>query len=453
MTTSLFLKHSIRNLLHLIRKKQLAAIDLADMAINRIEGMNGEYHCFVSYDAEGLRDAARQSEKRLAEGQQARSLEAVPISVKDNINTKHFPTQMGSPCWSGFTPGNNARAVDHIVWQGAAIAGKTVTTEFAVHDLSEAVNPYDKARTPGTSSSGSAVAVAAGMIPAALDTQTAGSIIQSASFCGVFGYKPSFGLIPRTGILKTTDTLDTVGFFTAHAEDLPILFDALRVKGQDYPISHAALSDESRQNIANGKPWRVALVKDHTWKYAPDYAQKAMCEFSDSLNALGNICVSERSLPEIMLSAHETHATIYNKDLAYYFKDEYVQKQLVSGRICSLIESGLLIDPKEYLSALKAQEAQCRAMDDFFSDCDVLICLSTAGEAPLRGVEAQPDSALLWALTHLPAISVPAFKGLHGLPFGVQIVARKYSDYKLLRFIDLLCEKAAIPGSAASAVD
>src|SRR3990167_8157472 len=191
---------------------------------------------------------------------EARLLECIPVGVKDIYNTADFPTQMGSPLWKDFTPGNDARAVYHLKRQGANIVGKTVTAEFAVHALDKTLNPYDATRTPGTSSSGSAVAVSMGMVPAATGTQTAGSIVRPASFCGVYGCKPSFGTIPRTGMLKTTDSLDQIGFFTVHAEDLRRLFDSMRVKGENYPISNAALADESRQK-SKGDKWRVGFAR------------------------------------------------------------------------------------------------------------------------------------------------------------------------------------------------
>ena len=139
-------------------------------------------------------------------------LNGIPFGIKDIFNTQVMPTTMGSPIWAGFVAGNNARSVDSILRKGALSFGKTITAEFAVHALNATLNPYDVSKTPGTSSSGSAVAVALGIVPFALGTQTAGSIIRPASFCGVWGFKPSFGLIPRTGVLKTTDSLDTVGF-------------------------------------------------------------------------------------------------------------------------------------------------------------------------------------------------------------------------------------------------
>jgi Asp-tRNA(Asn)/Glu-tRNA(Gln) amidotransferase A subunit family amidase len=437
-TKSLFLRTSIRELGRRLAAGSLTPLDLAEETIRRISLDNPRYKAFVSHEAEVLRRGARAAAERLKRGEPVRLLEAVPVGVKDIMNTADYPTQMGSPLWKGFTPGNDARVVFNLARRGALVAGKTVTAEFAVHALNETENPHDPARTPGTSSSGSAVAVAAGMVPLAIGTQTAGSIVRPASFCGVYGCKPSFGLIPRTGILKTTDTLDTVGFFTAHQEDMVPAFDSLRVHGQDYPLSNAALSDRERQGAPAGRPWRVALVKTHTWEYAPEYAHSALARFAEKAAALPGIEIIETSLPEEMNTAHKAHAEIYNKLLAYYFQGEYQRAELVSPSMRRLIEEGFKIEPKTFLDALEAQRRMCAAMDEFFSRYDIILSLATAGEAPLRTEEEAPDPALMWTMTHLPVVCAPVFRSPAGLPFGLQIVARRYDDYKLFRFVDLL---------------
>jgi Asp-tRNA(Asn)/Glu-tRNA(Gln) amidotransferase A subunit family amidase len=174
---------------------------------------------------------------------------------------------MGSAIWKDFMPGNDSRCVDSLKKSGAIIGGKTVTAEFAVHSLNETLNPHDIKLTPGTSSSGSAVAVLLGIFPVAIGTQTAGSIIRPASFCGVYGFKPSFGIIPRTGMLKTTDSLDTIGFFVSHQKNMRIVLDAIRVHGSNYPYSFEPFSDKKRQEKGKSERWRVGFVKTHTWEF------------------------------------------------------------------------------------------------------------------------------------------------------------------------------------------
>ncbi|MEK7106645.1 MAG: amidase, partial [Patescibacteria group bacterium] len=319
---------------------------------------------------------------------------------------------------------------------------------FAVHALDKTLNPYDTTRTPGTSSSGSAVAVSLGQVPAAMGTQTAGSIVRPASFCGVYGCKPSFGTIPRTGMLKTTDSLDQIGFLTIYQEDLRRLFDSMRVKGENYPISNAALGDGTRQMKPAGRPWRVGFARTHTWKHAPQYAKDAIEAFVKTLAKEKDIEIVDANLPASMQSTHETHQTIYDKSLAYYFKGEHKQSDFVSPIMNEIIARGNATSVETFKKALALQNQLIWNMDAYFKRFDVLISLSTAGEAPLREVVESPDPALMWTLTHLPVVSVPQFKSPDGLPFGMQVVARKYNDYLLFAFLDELRTREIIPEKA-----
>src|SRR3990167_2662710 len=311
----LFIDNSIGELISRVEQGELSVQEMVSAALHNIR--EGEqYGAFVVYAGDSL--------PKSFEGAAAKKglLPYIPLGIKDIYNTTDFPTQMGSPLWKDFTPGNDARAVYHLKRQGANIVGKTVTAEFAVHALDKTLNPYDATRTPGTSSSGSAVAVSLGMVPVATGTQTAGSIVRPASFCGVYGCKSSFGTIPRTGMLKTTDSLDQVGFLNIHQEDLRRLFDSMRVKGENYPISNAALNDPARQSKSKGKPWRVGFARTHTWKIAPQYAQEALEIFIKKLAKEKDIEIIDADIPASMQNTHEVHQTIYDKSLAYYFKSE-----------------------------------------------------------------------------------------------------------------------------------
>ncbi|MBV9159693.1 MAG: amidase [Candidatus Kaiserbacteria bacterium] len=437
----IFLDHPIGELVAKIQAQELSPDDLMRAAIDNIAEMDGQFHAWTAY-----RDTGWQARTTPMDGYAVpeKLLDGIPVGVKDIYNTVDFATEMGSPIWKGFTPGNDARAVYHLKRQGAQVAGKTVTAEFAVHALDKTLNPWDVTKTPGTSSSGSAVAIALGQVPLATGSQTAGSIVRPASFCGVYGMKPSFGTIPRTGTLKTTDSLDTLGFFTIHEADLRRGFDAVRIRGLDYPISNSALADESRQKKPTDRPWRVALAKAHTWQYASDYAQKALEGFAEKLTKNG-IEITEAQLPSALERSHEIHETIYNKALSYYFKGEYKQSDFVSPIMNELIAKGNMISSEIYKQVLQDQLDLIRAMDTFFADCDVLISLSTAGEAPPREITESPDPSLIWTLAHLPVVSVPQFSSPAKLPFGFQAAARKYNDYLLLDFLDELREKGMIP--------
>lgn len=440
-----FFDLSIRTILEGYQTGAITPKDVAQICVDQIEKYDPQYLAMEDFDPKKLFAEAACTQKYLDSGKDMRALEGIPVGVKDIFNTADFPTQMGSPIWAHFTPGNDARVVFHLKRAGGMIAGKTVTAEFAVHTLRKTLNPHDILRTPGTSSSGSAVAIATGMFPVTLGTQTAGSIVRPASFCGVFGCKPSFGLIPRTGMLKTTDSLDTVGFFVLHLDDLETVFDVLRVHGPDYPLSHAALSDADRQSKPAARPWRIALVPTYTWQEAPRYAQEALCAWAEILTKDAEIELVWEELPMGMENAHEIHATIYDKTLSYYFQKEFQQKQLVSPIMHELIESGNRISPGQYQQALKEQEKLAHLMDTFFSAYDALISLSTAGEAPLRDERERRDPSLIWTMTHLPVISAPVFTAPTGRPFGLQMAARRYNDRLLFKFANYLGSREFIP--------
>lgn len=442
---NIFLKSGIKDILKKIEKKEITTSEIAEQCIERIEEYNDKYKVWVSYDEKKLHEQSDKISERIGNGESIRVLEGIPVGVKDIFNTYDFPTQMGSPLWKGFTAGNDARVVYYLKEAGAIIPGKTDTAEFAVHAIGNCLNPHDVTRTPGTSSSGSSVAVALGMTPAAIGTQTAGSIVRPASFCGVYGCKPSFGLIPRTGMLKTTDSLDTIGFFTSKYEDLQTLFEVIRVHGSNYPLSNDALNDEKRQNKSPGKPWKIAFVKTHTWENAFDYAKDSITEFVNKINGLKDAEVEIAELPEAVKHSHNVHQTIYDKTLSYYFQEELQNPELISPVMNEIFIRGRKISVEQYHKALRDQEVITNAMDSFFDHYDVLISLSTAGEAPPREETERPDPSLIWTLAHLPVVCAPAFISPGGLPFGVQFAARKYNDKLLFRFTDYLRKSGLIP--------
>ena len=440
----LFIDNTIGELIKKFVRKELRPSEAFAAAISNIKELDPKYFAWVTY-ADSSHIERIDSEERKFAIDPERLLEGIPVGVKDIYNTADFPTQMGSPLWKDFTPGNDARAVYHLKRQGANVVGKTVTAEFAVHALDKTLNPYDVTRTPGTSSSGSAVAVSLGMVPAATGTQTAGSIVRPASFCNAYGCKPSFGTIPRTGMLKTTDSLDQIGFFSVYGQDLRRVFESMRVRGKDYPISDAALSDLSRQTKPKERPWKVGFARTHTWDLASQYARDAIEQFITRLSNEKDVSVSDAPLPPAMQKTHEIHQTIYDKSLAYYFKDEYKQSDFVSPIMNEIIARGNETPTDAFQAALAAQNGLIYDMDAYLEDFDVLISLSTAGEAPLREVTETPDPALMWTLTHLPVVSVPQFKSPSGLPFGMQIVARKYNDRLMFDFLDHLDQLGLIP--------
>ena len=427
----------------LIKAGKITIRELVESISRRIEKINPKTDALVHLNVSQSLEKARELDEKKNNGENIGPLYGIPIGIKDIFNTQDFPTEMGSPLWKGFTPGNDARAVYYLRMANAIIIGKTETAEFAVHALGKSKNPYDPARTPGTSSSGSAIAVATFMVPYALGTQTAGSIIRPASYCGVFGFKPSFGLIPRTGMLKTTDTLDQVGYFARTPQDLELLFDIIRVKGRDYPISEAALNDEKRQTVTN-RPWKIKFVKSPVWDQAEPYAKKAIEGFVRRISEEEEFNVDEFVLPEEFSSAHKIHQMIYAKSTSYYFKEELKNRSLVSGTFYELASQAKDISNTQFDAALEHQFKMTRILDNSFEEFDIVISLSTAGHAPLRNEKEKDDPSLIWTMCGNPTINMPGIKIENGLPLGIQAVARKYNDKLLLRFISLLQRKNII---------
>jgi Asp-tRNA(Asn)/Glu-tRNA(Gln) amidotransferase A subunit family amidase len=430
----------------LIKRGDIRVSDLVQSCLERIGQIEPVVQAWAHLDPELALSKARELDQQLQNGLVAGDLIGIPVGVKDIFNTKDMPTQMGSPIWAGFTPGNDARVVHYLRMAHAIIPGKTVTAEFAVHTPGPTRNPHNPEYMAGTSSTGSAVAVAANMVPLSIGTQTAGSTIRPASYTGVFGYKPSFGLLPRTGMLKTTDSLDTVGTFARSVRDLRVLFDTMRVKGVDYPIHERMLSDPARRT--RDGVWKVGLVRGPKWDQAETYAQDSLLSFAKILDTSRDIRVREVLIPESFNRVHEIHASIYDRTLAYYFKEEHKQQTLVSKTMYNIISHGNQISLEQYLTALDEQSRISRELDELMvaEDLDVLLDLSTGGEA-LKGLESEdrPDNCLIWTFCGLPAINLPAFVGPNKLPFGAQIVSRRYNDYLLLTFAEHLSGMALIP--------
>ena len=427
-----------------IRRGDLSATELCESCIARLESVDPALHAWVHFDPELVRRQAQGVDERIAAGTFRGRLYGVPFGVKDVINTTELPTWMGSPIWEGFTPGNDARVVATLRLEGGVMFGKTVTAEFAVHHPGPTVNPYSPRHSPGTSSSGSAAAVAARMVPLALGTQTAGSTIRPASYCGVYGFKPSFGVIPRTGILKTLDTLDHVCFFARSLEDLELFFESARVRGTNHPFIHKSIDQWSPERVK--KPYRVALVRGPTWGHAEPYAQKAFLGLAEEWAADPDVRLEEVELPKEFNGAHALHEIIYSKTLSYYFQKEYREnRELLSDIFREMVEAGSTVTSEAYWDGMERQQALGKELDAVFANFDIILNLSTAGEAPfgLNGRDKK-DCCLIWTLCHAPTINLPLFQSPSGLPFGAQIVGRRYHDLHLLSFAKTLYDKGRI---------
>lgn len=427
--------------LRLLGRGEITVAEYATACADVVDELEASVHAWVHFDRMAFLAKAAEMDAAIANGDgelTSNRLFGVPIGVKDIFNTADMPTQHGSKLFEGYQPGNDARVVTNVRRDGALIAGKTVTAEFAVHASQGTRNPYDFDRASGTSSSGSAVAVATGMVPMALASQTAGSTIRPASYCGIYGFKPSFGLIPRTAMLKTTDTLDTVAFMARSVEDLSLMFEIQRVRGPNYPIVDREMNDRSRYAIDN-RAWRVGLLNGPKSHLESPRVKEGMKRVAQRLGDAG--CrVEGAQLPPSFTNAYEIHETIYRKALSYYFRTEWRHdRSQFSEALTHMIEGGETISTEEYLSATAAQTVLANAFDQWMSDYDILLTPSAADDAPLETVGTDvADHSLLFTMCYAPSISVPVLSGTAGLPVGVQIASRRFNDYLLLQFADLL---------------
>lgn len=380
---------------------------------------------------------------QLKEIKSAKALSFIPFGIKDIFNTEILPTSMGSELWQGFMTGNNARVVSDIVYNGGLIFSKTSTAEFAVHFISpdKTLNPHNPEHITGTSSSGSAVAVACGALPICLGTQTAGSIIRPASYCGVYGFKPSFGAIDRTGVLKTNDTFDTIGFLGSDIYGIKKTFSSLFQQGSDYPNSIKFINNFNNYKQSKLKT-RIGLLGKNM-KFLTEFKDYVNNDFSDFVDLeKNNLNFSYINNTNFLNDIHFIHETMYSKSLSYYFKQEIKSHDKVSDVMTEMIKRGEKISVNKYLEVAKLQPKISLKMDQIFAQYDFIMVPSTASYAPKIGLNEITDSCLIWTFLGYPVLNIPIFYDKKTkLPYGLQIIGKKFSDLSLLDFAESLEKK------------
>lgn len=439
----LFRTYTIKELVASIKSRRIDASSLYKCSQHRLSQYNASLQAFKCVYSQDEAVAMRRESFPLV----SQPLQSIPFGIKDVFNTTLRPTGMGSTIWEDFEAGNNARCVDSLLRMGGLPFGKTITAEFAVHALNDTLNPYDHSRTPGTSSSGSAVAVASGMVPFAIGTQTAASIIRPASFCGVWGMKPTFGLIPRTGSLKTADSLDTIGFFSFFGSDLRRVLSSMRVKGPNYPYVYQKVDKRGPFPKASGEPWRVGLYQSVFWNDAHNEIKKCIISLISLLRTKPNIDV--RVIPDCFgREIHSHHALIYDKSLSYYFQQEALAEDKISPQMMSAIARGDKISPDDYAEALCIQSSLTQKSSSLFADYDIIVSMSTTTPAPKRHELESPDPSLIWTFLGMPSVHVPIGLSSNGLPIGLQLTSKKYDDYLLLQFLDFAFDNEILMNSS-----
>jgi Asp-tRNA(Asn)/Glu-tRNA(Gln) amidotransferase A subunit family amidase len=362
-------------------------------------------------------------------------LSGIPVGVKDIIATADMPTTNGSPVYRDCIPGADAWVVERLRNLGATIFGKTVSTEFAWRHPGPTVNPWNPKHTPGGSSSGSAAAVAAGVVPLALGTQTLGSVIRPAAFNGVVGLKPSYGAIPRTGVHPLSPSLDHVGFFARRVDDVAYALSLLGgssdgdVHGRPLPAFHVSVE----QGLPPLAAPRLAVVRSAKWSKAEPDLQQLFDAAVTTLRDAGAI-VQELELPELDHANWSAINTILASEAALIFGD-LVERfpDRTSDRLKELVRTGKAHSAYDYLAAKALQEKLRSAFSSQMSGFDAVLTLPAFGEAP-EGLFYTGDAEYCapWTLLGVPAVSLPAGFGKAGLPLGLQIVGAYREDYRTL---------------------
>lgn len=354
-------------------------------------------------------------------------LHGLPVGVKDTFDTADMPAAWGSALFADRRPLLDAASVAVLRRAGAMILGKTVTTELAFYAPGRTRNPRDPSRTPGGSSSGSAAAVAASMVPAALGSQTAGSIIRPASYCGVVGYKPSRGLVPMDGVSPLAPgSLDTVGILVRSAADLPLLAAALGI-----PVHPSVRPEPVEGRTGVAAPPRVGLCRTEAWALAAPESQAAVEKAAQRLARAG-AAVGEEAERFDGLSQAQRDAMAFEANLAWRGRLG-PELERVSPQFRGLLAEGQAVTPARHAQALALRDEACRRLPGIFARFDVLLAAAASGEAP-EGLASTGDPALnrIWTLLGLPCLSLPAAEGPNGLPVGVQLVGAPGGDAALL---------------------
>lgn len=411
----------------------LSALDVTEAYLAQIAAREADVGAWAWIDPEFARAQAQHLDAQRKAGRPLGRLHGLPVGLKDVIDTAKIPTENGCPLDAGRVPSQDAFVVERLKAEGAVLMGKTVTTELAFMQARGTRNPHNLAHTPGGSSSGSAAAVADLHVPLAVGTQTGGSVIRPASFCGVTGYKPSFGAIPRRGVLMQSHSLDTMGVFARSPIDAAMLAEVLfGYDSADAATAHAPQPQLYATATAEPPVKPVfAMVQPPGWAQADPQLHAAFAEFAD---ALGEQCFSV-SLPSIFDQAADIRERINFAEMArYYYRYRRDGADVLGARTTQALEKGEAILARDYLAALDWRAVLYAGLDEIFSRCDAILCPAATGPAP-HGLEYTGDAIFngLWTLLGTPAVTVPAFTAENGLPMGLQLVGPRGQDGRLLR--------------------
>jgi Asp-tRNA(Asn)/Glu-tRNA(Gln) amidotransferase A subunit family amidase len=416
-----------------IASGRLSSVDLVKSCLEQIADTDASIKAWAYLDPESALAQAAECDRIRKAGLGTGPLHGLPVGLKDVIDTRDMPTQRGTDIFKDRQPEKDARLVERLRESGAVIMGKTVTTELAFVHANDTRNPHNPEHSPGGSSSGSAAAVAACHVPLAVGTQTNGSVIRPASFCGTFGFKPTRGVISRAGVLKTSDSLDQVGCFGRSLEDVALLTDALAGYDQADSCSFA----RPRPQMRAGAQAEAPVAPDLVWFNLPFYdrlspdAHEGMEAVLDVLgpritrmaaaDTLANLVAVQARIHEYEICQHQ--AAVFDAN----FEDLSRELQLIVAR-------GRKISEAEYTDALAVKASAQTFFDELFVEFDAIIAPCATGEAPKFGSgTGDPIFCTLWTLAGLPCVSLPLLVGDNNLPIGVQLIGPIEKDDRLLR--------------------
>jgi Asp-tRNA(Asn)/Glu-tRNA(Gln) amidotransferase A subunit family amidase len=397
-----------------IRDGRVTAEAIMQSCLERIEQRESEVGAFICYDADAALAAACLADQTEPKG----LLHGVPFGIKDIINTDQFPTGWGTTFYNGYQPTRNASCVEMFIRAGGIPFGKTVTTEFAYFKPGKTANPHNLSHTPGGSSSGSAAAVADGMLPFGFGSQTAASLIRPAAYCGIPGYKASHGSFDLEGVMSLSPNLDTLGFLAREVEDFElarsVLCGSAPVELPDFPL---------RISLFRGPHWMDGSIEMR------DVCHRAMVTLKTAGAQVG-----ELACPEVFKKLTDAQKTVMAYDVAHARIYEYSRyPDQISAQFRDLFESGLEISRTDFQNACITGDRAARILESLFIDTDVILTPAAPGEAP-AGLDATGDPLFSrgWNLLQVPCVSIPYGKGPNGLPLSVQLVGRLGADDDLL---------------------
>ncbi|WP_410217077.1 amidase [Paracoccus sp. (in: a-proteobacteria)] len=399
--------------------------------LKRIAVTEPELRAWAYVDGDYAMAQARALDVQRKSGRAVGTLHGVPIGIKDVIDTARMPTEYGTPIARGRVPSHDAHLVARLRAEGAVIIGKTVTTELAFLEPSRSRNPHDLTRSPGGSSSGSAVAVAAGQVPLAVGTQTGGSVIRPASYCGVVGFKPSHGLIGRTGVLMQSPFLDTIGGFARSVEDAALLIQAMA--GHDPQDSATVMAPVPRLADASMQdPPLPPLLAVFSLPGADAVMDHALAELTQELGEHAHRVDILPGLAEADVIRRRINLAELSK--CYYALERQGRDQM-SPRMREALDEGKAIPARDYLAALDWRQILNAGIDELLTRCDAILCPAATGPAPELADNSTGSPVVNgpWTLCGVPAITLPLLKDGAGLPLGVQLIGRRGEDARLLR--------------------